>query len=580
MILNRLSGWYYPVRLSIILVLGLLLYYQTFAFGFVFDDYQFIVNNPSIKNVDLLNTIWGSFPKTRMVGMYSFALNYQMNQLNPFGYHVVNFIIHLIAVLLVWAVASRVIQVVTINNKQMIKNNDLFIQEAPFIIAVLFLVHPANTQAVTYIAQRFESIATVCYLTSVFCYITARVSQHLRTQVIFFTLSFIAAVAGIFSKEVVASLPLMLFAIEYILFSNQQRRINQRHMVIALAVCSLVLFVLFRYLVNAGMNVFTSHFMSESHDGDMITFGNYLLTQMRVFLTFLRLLIFPINQNLEYDYPVSVNIINPPLTLVGLMAIVACLGLIIKYKKKQPIMAFGLAWILITFFMNLIPRTNVIFEHKLYLISTGFFILMVFLLRRYVTNGALLVGVLVGVISILAVATIERNKVWRNELVLWEDVATKSPYKARVLANLGRAYGNNGRTVEAIDALTQAIALNPADDISYQNRGILQGQLGQYDKALSDLDHAIALMPNYPVTYIKRAYIYMKLKDYAKAEADLNRSIALQPSAEDSYIQRALLWIEVGDMHRAQADLANALRLNPLNAQVRAQYLEISSKIK
>ena len=113
--------------------------------------------------------------------------------------------------------------------------------------------------------------------------------------------------------------------------------------------------------------------------------------------------------------------LHPPLTLVGLGVILGIIFLIIKLRRRFPLIAFGLAWMLITFSINLVPRSNVIFEHKLYLISFGFFLAFVAALSMLVQDRGTLLRILCCMIVVLAIISFQRNKVWANELTLWED---------------------------------------------------------------------------------------------------------------------------------------------------------------
>src|SRR5579863_6769432 len=160
---------FYFLRFTALILLGLLIYGQTFNYDFVFDDHLFIVTNPFIKNFSNFHVMWHAFPLTRFVPMCTFALNYYFNQLHPQGYHIFNFIVHLVATGLVWALAGLLFRITK-------SSEDPFTKELPFIIAVLFLVHPCQTQAVSYISQRFESMATVFYLATVYLYLRARLS--------------------------------------------------------------------------------------------------------------------------------------------------------------------------------------------------------------------------------------------------------------------------------------------------------------------------------------------------------------------------------------------------------------------
>jgi len=320
-------------------------------------------------------------------------------------------------------------------------------------------------------------------------------------------------------------------------------------------------------MVHADLSIFLRSIPSESHDGDMLTPLRYFLTQMRVFLTFLRLLILPIHQNLDYDYPASTGLFHPPLTLVGLGVMGGIVFLIIKLRRRVPLIAFGLAWMLITFSINLAPRSNVIFEHKLYLISFGFFLAGVVALSVWVPNRRTLMWILLGMITVLAIVSFQRNKVWANELILWEDSIKKSPHKARVNASLGRVYGTRGRYDEAIYYLSRAIAISP-DNITYENRGVLYSQQGRSAQALEDLNRSIAMDPNYFSTYVKRSWIYQVQHNYKAALDDLQRAIQLEPYFADAYIERGMLWMQMGQPQEALKDFQQALKIDPFNYDV------------
>ena len=504
---------YYALRWLVLVLLGLLIYAQTFQFNFVFDDYLFIVNNPYIKNFSNIHLIWHSFPMTRFIGMYSFALNYHFNQLAPMGYHVFNFIVHLLAVGLVWALADLLLRI----TKYLPSENQLA-KELPFIMAALFLVHPVQTQAVTYITQRFESMATVFYLATIYCYLHARVTTIRLHRVFLFGFSGLFIILGIMTKEVVITAPVMILVAEWILFPKENWK--KRIVVFIMTAGGLLCFI-FSKMVHAGFNVFMQTVVSESHDGDIVTPVHYFLTQFRVFLTFLRLLILPLHQNLDYDYQASSGLFHPIWTFVGAGLIAGLAFIIFKLRRKSPLMAFGLSWLLITFSINLVPRSNVIFEHKLYLISFGFILSFVIVLTMLVRKQGTLLKILCCLIAVLSVIAYQRNKVWANEITLWEDCIKDSPNKSRVNANLGRAYGVAGRYDEAIYYLSRSIALHP-DNITYENRGIIYGQEGKNPQALEDLNHSIAMDPNYFITYLKRSWIYQKEGYYKQALADLD----------------------------------------------------------
>lgn len=547
----------YPLRWIILVLLGLLIYGQTFSFDFVFDDHIFVVTNPFIKNFSNFHLMWRAFPLTRFVAMYSFALNYSLNQFHPWGYHVFNFIVHLVCVGLVWALAGLILRTVG-----WLPSEDRLRQELPFIIALLFLVHPGQTQAVTYITQRFESLATMFYLGTIYAYLRGRLAGG-RKGAAFLGLAVALAALGLLTKEVAVTIPLMVLAVEWILLRT---RFSWKLCVIAV-IGAVALYLLFSRMVHDNLRVLVQSVPSESHDGDLLTPARYLLTQARVLLTFLRILVLPVHQNLDYDYPESTGILTPPLTLLGLAMEGLLAVLVVRLRRQQAPIAFGIAWILITFSINLVPRANVIFEHKLYLISFGFFLAGASALSMLAVNRLTLIKVAACLVLALSFAGYQRNRVWASELLLWQDNIRKSPNKARVNASLGRIYGTLGRYEDAIACLTRAIALKP-DVITYENRGVVYSLQGRMNEALADFSRSLAMEPDYFLTYTKRAWVYSAQHNYAAAMADLNHAAILDPYYADTYVERGMLWMSLGRQQEALRDFETVLSLDPFNYDI------------
>lgn len=561
---------YYLIRWVVLIAAGLAVYYQTFSFGFVFDDDWFIVSSPYIKDLKRLSGVFDQFPFTRTMGFLSFALNYALHQLDPFGYHLFNFLIHVIAAALVWGVSGLLIDVlypVSSKGRDAVSKG-VFIRQAPFLIALLFLVHPGQTQAVSYISQRFESMATVFYLSAVYCYLRARLIQD-QKRVLFFVLTGILGFLGILTKEIVATLPLMLLALEALIMPFVKHRgdrsmiaaVHSKKIIFILAGAVLVFSLVFMALVRTDLRIFLQVTESESHDGDVLSSGRYLLTQLRVFLTFARLLILPIHQNLDYDYPMSTGLLEPPLTLVGLLVIAGMILTVIRLRHRYPLISFGIAWMLIAFSINLAPRANVIFEHKLYLISFGFLIVLVSSLNALSISDRVRMALVIVLAVGWGVLSYQRNQVWQNNLTLWQDVIKKSPHKHRSNINLGLSYMEAGHYEEALFYLNRF--MSPLDLKSYLARGAVYERTGNYLKALEDFDHVIKLDPKNADAYIRRAKVHKKQGQYEQALKDLGAAIELDPRNDKPYIDRSIIWMMRQETALALNDLNKALEIDP-----------------
>jgi len=222
---------------AVIGILGTIIYSPSFHGFFQFDDNGFIVNNPVIRDINNVQAIWNGFPNpARFIGSYSFALNYHFHQLDVFGFHVVNFVIHCINTILVWWLMSLLlsspgIKEGLVDTKQKIEHKRFNQQKGivAFLTALLFLTHPIQTQAVTYITQRFASLATLFYLASVCFYIKGRQEEGRgKVYVLFWLASAIAAILGMLTKQIVLTLPLAVILVEFSLFKQvpQSRRMQ------------------------------------------------------------------------------------------------------------------------------------------------------------------------------------------------------------------------------------------------------------------------------------------------------------------------------------------------------------------
>ena len=546
------SRWYYPSRICILFFLGLAIYYQSFAFDFVFDDKMFIVNNPYIKDFKDIHLMWVSFPKTRLIGTYSFALNYFFGQLDPRGYHIFNFVIHWLTTGLVWALTRTLFKVTG-----WLSSDGCLREELPFIIALLFLVHPCQTQAVTYISQRFESMAAMFYFAAIYCYLQGRIASINKHKIFFLAAAGLLAFLGILTKETAATIPAMVLAVELIILNKYPlnfKKFSTGQLYLLITILGLIFIFLFLKIVRLNFGMYLHYTApSESHDGDMITSGKYVLTQMRVFLTFLRLLIFPVHQTLDYDYPLSTGLLHPPLTLVGLGLIGFIIFLIIRLRQQWPLIAFGLAWILITFSINTAPRINVIFEHKLYLISFGFFLAAVSALSTVIKDRRILLGVLITFIALLSLVSYQRNHVWKNELTLWNDIVVKSPHKARPYNYRGVAYSNNGDLDCAVSDFTRSIEIDPKLVESYNDRAGVYFKQGKLDLAIADYNKAIEIEPTLIVPYFNRGLLYINRGDFTQAISDFTKVVEIKPKFIPAYTMLAELYCQLKEYDKAWA---------------------------
>ncbi|MEI6437925.1 MAG: tetratricopeptide repeat protein [Candidatus Omnitrophota bacterium] len=600
----KLNFW---VKLLIFSGLGFLLYANTLHGEFHLDDIPFIVKNPTIRDITNLALIGKSIlgEHARHVVFFSMALNYHLNRLDVFGYHVFNTIIHILTTLGVWQLTRLLLSTprfysrVTVDSKENIA----------FCAALLFLCHPANTQAISYITQRFASMATMFYIGALAFYLKARLTQRLWPGLAFYLLAVIATVMGMLSKEIVITLPILALIIDRLCIATpaanvpvqkntpRQQRTALIIMLLALSSLGLIIPALFHFNF-AG--ILASHLPSSSHEGDILTFKTFFLTQLRVMGVMLRLFILPVNQTLDYDFPMSTGLLTPPATLISLLCLLGLAGLAWKMFKRNFVVSLGIIWFFVTYLPEFYPRVHVIFEHKFYLISIGLFITAAYLIWEHPFLKRFAPMIMIILTLVLGIATIKRNMVWRTEQTLWEDVVKKSPNKYRANLNLGNVYqlqghydkslpfynkaiavmpygykALNSRAVvyymkgdfkAAMDDFNRSIAANPKYDDPYNNRGNLYRQFGEYEKAINDYNMAITVSQFAPMAYKNRADAYAKLKETEKALADYRSALDLDPKLRDAYNNMGNLLTEKGRYEEALAIFTSGLQNDPGHA--------------
>ena len=363
------------ISILLICLLGIIAYSNSFDCSFHFDDTLTIVNNIAIRDLSNVKA-WWSFAPSRPIGFLSFALNYHFHRLDVWGYHLVNLAIHIVNAVLVWWLVMLTMATPVMKAQPVSRHKGAM----ALFTALLFVSHPLATQSVTYIVQRLASLATLFYLLSLALYVKGRLGEgnKERRVLFFYTGSILCAVLGMLTKEIVFTLPFALILYEFSFIKTGTWKIDIKDRGIQIPVIILVIFVVLFFL-NFSVDIFNPipPLLNQGYDYP-ITAWEYLLTQFSVILTYIRLFIVPVNQNLDYDYPISHSLLEWH-TLFGLLSLAGILVLGILVFRRYRLIAFGIFWFFLTLSVesSIIPISqNVIFEHRTYLPGLGFFLVL------------------------------------------------------------------------------------------------------------------------------------------------------------------------------------------------------------
>ncbi len=357
------------IAFGIIAGLILIVYSNTFTASFHFDDNPSIVENASIKRVtsdNIINILGG----VRPVVYLSLMLNYQLSGMNVVGWHIFNIAVHIANSIFVYLLLLWSLNMPLLETKYRGKAGRMAL-----FGALLFAVHPIQTEAVTYIITRTELLATFFYLATFLLFIKGAKTKRSS----YYAGAFFTAALSMGSKEWAVTLPALLMIYDYLFIAEGKISVVASRWMVYVAV-AIPWVIVFRNLdlfstassgAGIGFNVATT---------SGITAKTYWLTSLNVVWTYIRLLFLPIKQNLDYDYTIARTLFEFPtlLSLAGHAAVVGAAFWLYK-KKGWLLIPFGVAWFYIGLspVQSFVPIIDVIFEHRAYMPSIGFFLVIV-----------------------------------------------------------------------------------------------------------------------------------------------------------------------------------------------------------
>ncbi len=590
-----------------VLAATILAYLPALEAGFYFDDKGNILDATSLhwtelSWVGLKRAIAHGAMPARPVANLSIALNHLLWGKQPKGYHLVNIFIHLACGLaLVW-VSSLLAR----EGKDEAEEPNRT-RVAALSAAALFLLHPLNIQAVTYVVQRMTSLATLFSLLSFGCYLAARRATLAGRRRGLFLASFVCWLLALGSKEIALALPAVLVAYEACFRREYWRQRFEKWRGPSRALvggAGLLGIVLIGYLLLEVYDVGERLRWNGVFPGREFTGFQRVLTQARVQLLYLSLLVWPVPSrlNLDHDFIVSTSLFTPWTTPLAILFWLGVAVSAVLLARARPRYGFPVLAYLVLHAIESAPiDLELVFEHRMYLPMDG----LVFLLTNFLVDmkrsQRYRPWIAIGLVAVaLGCATYMRNRVWRDRVTLWTDVVNKSPKKPRGYNNLGSAYFDKGRYEKAIEVLRTAVELDPkypeahhglaeayaalgrteeatkyfakARDLSPHSAQVLLG-LGNYYAAQNRFEEAIehyrlvlALNPRQAGVHYSLGLMYSRIQDLAAAERHLLKEKALNPTFDETYRLLGTIYEIRGLRERAIQAYDKAAGLNPGNA--------------
>ncbi|MEW4529757.1 tetratricopeptide repeat protein [Maioricimonas sp. JC845] len=590
--------WWAP---WLIVAVAAVCYANSFEGTFLFDDENVIVQSPAVRQ------LW-SVPdgSNRPLTEWTFGVNYAISGLRTWSWHLVNLVIHAAAGLALYGIVRR-----TLLRDSMPGDLRAAATGLALSTALLWTVHPLQTQAVTYIVQRMESLMGLFYLLTLYCFIRADGSSR---RTIWLVLSVGCCLLGMESKPVMITAPVLLLMYDRMFVATSWKELIRKRWAYHVAL----------WTVSASTLGWSMRYATGAVSRGMATGGaervrplTYLYSQAEVLLWYLRLSVWPSGQCIDYAWPFPDRLQD--VLLPGLVIVALVLATVWCVVRRSP-WGFVGAW----FFVILAPTSTFVpirdaaFEHRMYLplasvvlaVVVGGYRLISWWSRsgsgertlRNVEWGAVAAAVL-----ILGTLTVLRNGVYASDRLMWEDVVAKAPHNPRGYNNLGHAVEKAGDPERALELYDAALEREPHPPMSvyvlhnrgrvliqlgrveqalpdinlaidqaegklptgFMLRGICHRKQGRLEDALADFDQALQIDPDFADALNNRGLVRLMQNDLDAAEADFNRAIALRPDLAEPYANRGVVYRRRNRFDKAIADYTRALKRDPRHLDAR-----------
>ena len=564
---------FYP-KLVLVAVIGLA-YGNTFLNAFHFDDIPSILEKPWIRGLDKIPQFLFSFFQRPLV-ILSFNINYAFSEFSVWSYHLFNIIFHVLATLLVYQLAHRVLDYLKEFSPQ--KGFAFF----PFYVAMIFALHPLNTQSVTYISSRSSLLVTVFYLGSLILFFKGFKTwkETGRKGWGHFLGSGICFLLGGFSKETIVTLPAMLFLFHFYFISRETPKawIATNAKWIFLLAIPLLAFVGYKQLAAGGLLSASSAYLQP---------GTWFLTQTSVVpFEYFRKMLFPFNMNIDIDFPILSDWLQSE-SWLGMVV----LGLFIIFwvrisshssetdslEAGRRCVGFGMAWILLTLLptSSFIPLLDVAVEHRTYLPVVGFVFMFAggfgcvrtwckevsprfsFPATKLVNSCAVLI------LLCFSIGVIIRNGDWKDEVTLWTDAKKKSPNLVRPYNNVGEAYDKLGKYDEAIVEFEGALKIEPNYFFGLNNLGNIYGKQRKLPQAIGYFQRALEQKPDYSPAHYNLARAFHLTGKRQEAAESYRKAIKSNPYFEQAFYNLAYLAMELSLFDEAIQNFKKFLAMQP-----------------
>lgn len=524
-----------------------LVYSRALRAPFIFDDVDSVEHNASITRLwPLVRDAEGPGPLSsltynpiagRPLVNLSLAINFHFGQQDPFGYHVVNMVLHALSAMLLWAIGRRVLVL-----DYFVGKFQRVAEPLALFVALAWAVHPLQTEAVEYVTQRTELLMGWCYLTTVYCSLRYFGSTASRDRAVWLVLASLVCTAGMACKEVMVSAPVAVLLLDRTLIAGSFINAIRRSWPLYLGLSA-------SWLLLFALNYGGPRAESAGFHLNVPVYA-WWFTQAKILLIYLKLVVWPWPLVIFYEMPYlnTIGAAWPYLLAVGALAI---LTLYLLWRRTATGLLLSLVFLILSPTLVVPIITEVAAERRMYLPLAALVSLLVvggyavaeriaacFASRASRDSSgwwAIVCGL--ALIGMLCLLSARRLAAYADRVTIWQDAALHQPNNEIVLDNLGLELIELGRTQEAIAHYEDMLQRLPSSSKAHTNLGVALAGAGRFTEAIQSQQQALKLDPN-----------------FGKAQNNLGGTL-LMLGQRDGFRE--------GQLEEAIAHEREALRINP-----------------
>ncbi len=564
------------------------IYFNSLNNGFHFDDIHHIVNNAyirSLKNIPLFFVDLKTFSiyeltHYRPLLLVSHALNYYFGRLNPVGFHIGNLILHVGTAFLVFLVVQT-----------MLDRKKTFIAVSA---ALIFALHPFNSEAVNYISARSSVMGSFFYLLAFYCWVRFRQAAGSSKQLAgvtptpslprrgggrkggggspahcspltayyYYIASLLAFGAGMLTKEIVITLPIVLWLYDLYFapsFQDNRKKVAAESHPYWRYIRDLPLYMPYIFLVAIPYILMRLYLAGPSISVPPESPGYYfhLLMEAKVLVKYFYLLFFPVNLSVEHAIFEVTSMLEPKVfgsILFLLFVIGLCVYLSRSHDLEWRVVSFFIPWFFISMLLTIvIPLNAPLQENRAYLASAGYAVFLGTIVDRFALKshhrGALRIAALISILFLYSIGTMDRNTIWKDDLSLWLDAVHKSPQAWRAHYNLAHTYEKLGLEDMALPEYRKTAEIRKDYPKAINRIGNIYYRKGQMESALAEYKKAVSISPMDTEIRMNLARTYLKLgqRDLAREEWEKVIKVGKLLGEENEDVEEArsyLLWLK------------------------------------